>query len=508
MIIIVLLLLGLVVFLFFSRSGDSKVVGKINPQAVAVRRSMLRTTDDRVHEQFAMLFAAATVTAELSHPMNFANANSMTSDGKDRWISLQLSESLICQGFHPSILRLKLARYVFDLYMPFFIRRNDSSLIDISLAGELGIQICREGAKYLDEQFEREGRADACSFLKGEPIEGGPIKTKNLEGAKPRASAVVTREELRAKAEHGDAAAQAATGAMYANGEGTGVDMFEAQKWFRKAAEQGNARGQSGLGVLYARGDGGLSKDPTAALKWLGEAVEQGDANAEYYLGFMYARGELVIKNSAKALEFFRKAALHGHIKAQLELGRALVDRGETGADVLDGMAWALVSAQGGLPEAIKAVDAMNKSIASDLTTDAKRRSEEIISTIAELKMRETGQRNGGPKSEQQQAELMTIHEEDKQRKILIGGIEATARRITEDEGRTQHDAEFLAIVTFLDDLQTRPNGRAGARILVDIARNEYAQHFNDVLMYLGWRDRRLILKTEIEKLLIARLDR
>ena len=96
----------------------------------------------------------------------------------------------------------------------------------------------------------------------------------------------------------------------------------------------------------------------------------------------------------------------------------------------------------------------------------------------------------------------------DRDREVLLGGIEATAEAITRDEGRTKNDAEFLAIVSFLDDLQDRPNGQAGSRLMVDIARNEYAQHFSAVLMYLGWRDGKLILKPEIERQLKARLQK
>lgn len=96
----------------------------------------------------------------------------------------------------------------------------------------------------------------------------------------------------------------------------------------------------------------------------------------------------------------------------------------------------------------------------------------------------------------------------DHDREVLLGGIESTAEAIMREEGRTQHDAQFLAIVAFLDDLQNRPNGQAGARLMVDIARNEYSQHFNEVLMYLGWRDGKLFLKPEVERRLKERLQK
>ena len=47
-------------------------------------------------------------------------------------------------------------------------------------------------------------------------------------------------DDLREKAEKGDAGAQISLGLMYANGEGVPEDDVEAVKWYRKAAEQGH----------------------------------------------------------------------------------------------------------------------------------------------------------------------------------------------------------------------------------------------------------------------------
>ena len=55
-------------------------------------------------------------------------------------------------------------------------------------------------------------------------------------------------DELRKKAEAGDAAAQYNLGVMYANGNGVLSDSAEAVRWYRKSAKQGNADAQSNLG--------------------------------------------------------------------------------------------------------------------------------------------------------------------------------------------------------------------------------------------------------------------
>ncbi len=87
-------------------------------------------------------------------------------------------------------------------------------------------------------------------------------------------------EELRAKAESGDAIAQYNLGWMFANGRGIAQDDAEAVKWFRKAAEQGYASAQSNLGVMYEQGRG-VEQDYAEAVKWYRKAAEQGDAIAQ-----------------------------------------------------------------------------------------------------------------------------------------------------------------------------------------------------------------------------------
>ena len=60
-------------------------------------------------------------------------------------------------------------------------------------------------------------------------------------------------EEVKAKAEAGDADSQVELGLRYEKGEGVAKDQAEAAKWYRKAAEQNYARAQNNLGVCYER---------------------------------------------------------------------------------------------------------------------------------------------------------------------------------------------------------------------------------------------------------------
>ena len=67
-------------------------------------------------------------------------------------------------------------------------------------------------------------------------------------------------EEVKARAEAGDAESEVELGLRYTNGEGVAKDQVEAVKWFRKAAEQNDRRGSIQFGPLLCqrrrRGEG------------------------------------------------------------------------------------------------------------------------------------------------------------------------------------------------------------------------------------------------------------
>lgn len=82
-------------------------------------------------------------------------------------------------------------------------------------------------------------------------------------------------EELRAKAERGDAAAQSSLGVWYHFGLIVEQNYDEALKWSEKAAEQGYADAQFNLGLMYYRGNG-VVKDQIEACKWFYLSAAQG----------------------------------------------------------------------------------------------------------------------------------------------------------------------------------------------------------------------------------------
>ena len=87
-------------------------------------------------------------------------------------------------------------------------------------------------------------------------------------------------EELRARAEQGDATAQFNLAVMYHKGKGVPQDYAEAAKWYRKAAEQGHADAQYNLGNMYGKGQG-VPQDYVQAHMWFNLAAAQGAARGQ-----------------------------------------------------------------------------------------------------------------------------------------------------------------------------------------------------------------------------------
>src|SRR6266487_1312563 len=146
-------------------------------------------------------------------------------------------------------------------------------------------------------------------------------------------------EEVKAKAEAGDAESEVELGLRYTNGEGVAKDQVEAVKWFRKAAEQNLALAQKNLGICYDKGEG-VAKDQVEAVKWFRKAAEQNFADAQYNLGVCYEHGEGVAKDPVEAVKWYRKAAEQNLAEAQHSLGACFYAGQGVAKDQAEAVKW------------------------------------------------------------------------------------------------------------------------------------------------------------------------
>jgi TPR repeat protein len=158
-------------------------------------------------------------------------------------------------------------------------------------------------------------------------------------------------EELRTKAEQGDALAQNVLAGRYSSGEGVVKNEAEAIKWYRKAAEQGLALAQYNLGLAFAAGKG-VEKNDVESTMWIRKAAEQNLAVAQFFLGLSYSAGTGVEKNDAEAVKWYCMSADQNEVKAQYKLGEVYsYGRGVEKNDA-EAVKWYRKAADQGLAEA------------------------------------------------------------------------------------------------------------------------------------------------------------
>lgn len=93
-------------------------------------------------------------------------------------------------------------------------------------------------------------------------------------------------------------------------------DMTEAAKCFAKASGKGHVKAAYNLGLMYYN-DGKFDD----ALSLFKQAADSDDRDALFYLGVMYMEGKGVLKDSAKALNYWKKAIEKGSTEAMYSVG-------------------------------------------------------------------------------------------------------------------------------------------------------------------------------------------
>jgi TPR repeat protein len=172
-------------------------------------------------------------------------------------------------------------------------------------------------------------------------------------------------EELKAKAEAGDADSEYQLGFRYCNGEGVPKDFSKAVKWFRKAADQSNVQAETALGYCYATGQG-VAKEHTEAAKWYRKAAEQNFAQAEFNLGNCYANGQGVAKDDAEAVKWYRKAAEQGFAQAQISLALSYALGQGVAKDYVESYKWTLLAASQGDKDAKETMPTLESNMSRE----------------------------------------------------------------------------------------------------------------------------------------------
>lgn len=135
-----------------------------------------------------------------------------------------------------------------------------------------------------------------------------------------------TFEQIAAKAQKGNPAAQYVLGQIYWQNIGDGKVPYVLEPeflasikdadlgldWIYKAAQNGYAPAQRDMGRAFFNAD-----EYPEALYWFKLAAEQGDAIGQYRLGFMYQTGRGTEKDPQATALWYEKSAVGGYLLAQ-----------------------------------------------------------------------------------------------------------------------------------------------------------------------------------------------
>ena len=111
-----------------------------------------------------------------------------------------------------------------------------------------------------------------------------------------------------------------------------GGSYAKARRELEPLAEAGNAVAQTVMGAMYLSGHG-VVRDQARALDWFRRAADQGHIGAQFKLGELYATGEGITQSDVQAERWFERAASNGHPDAQYLLGQRHELSGDAGRE-------------------------------------------------------------------------------------------------------------------------------------------------------------------------------
>jgi hypothetical protein len=161
--------------------------------------------------------------------------------------------------------------------------------------------------------------------------------------AQPTTAVSTPLDELRARAEKGDAISQAFLGSKMFLIE----NYAEALKWSQEAANQNDPLGQLTLGIIYSGGFG-VSEDLAKAAGLFRMAAEFGLESAQDVLADALWYGRGINPDKTEAVKWWRKAANQGYLTSQAMLGRALLEGEGIAQNYEEGIRWTRLAAEQG----------------------------------------------------------------------------------------------------------------------------------------------------------------
>jgi Ca2+/Na+ antiporter len=128
------------------------------------------------------------------------------------------------------------------------------------------------------------------------------------------------------------------------------------REWAFNRAEKGDAEAQYTLAQRYFYGDDIIDKNHAEAVKWYRMAAEQGHALAQNDLAYCYNRGRGVPEDKEEGIRWYRQAAEQGNAMAQCNLGHCYYNGDGVDKDRTEALKWYRKAAEQGYAAAQRMV--------------------------------------------------------------------------------------------------------------------------------------------------------
>lgn len=151
-------------------------------------------------------------------------------------------------------------------------------------------------------------------------------------------------------------------------------DFATAMKEFLPLAEAGQAAAQAAVGQMYLNGEG-VPQDAGQAAFWLEKAANGGNARARYQIGNMYASGMGVPADDMKASYYLLKAANQNMAAAQLSMAQRFYHGLGVPKDMVQSFLYAALSAKQGNQDGL----AIANTLGETLTPDEQARAQALV---------------------------------------------------------------------------------------------------------------------------------
>jgi uncharacterized protein len=174
----------------------------------------------------------------------------------------------------------------------------------------------------------------------------------------------------------GNVDAQLALAELYRAGRGVPQSAALAAQWSR-AAGRDVLRGPSRLARMPAEGGGGAGQQAGRALELLKADAESGVVAAYVTLGDLYAEGEVVPRDAAEAVRWYREAARRGDGEAAFRIAGAFEQGLGVYPDLVGTLAWYTIAQRQGFTPATARVEALANALPSAEVREAGRLADE-----------------------------------------------------------------------------------------------------------------------------------